>query len=141
MDLKGSKTAANLKTAFAGEAQANRRYMYFAARADAEGHSDIATVFRATAEGEAGHAQGFLEYIEAVGDPMTDLPFGDTIDNLRAAIESELYEARIKYPEMARSAREEGFEEIAAWFETLARAERAHIARFQKILDKLESSS
>ena len=78
MNLKGSKTEKNLKDAFAGESQANRRYLYFAAKADVEGYNDVAAVFRSTAEGETGHAHGHLEYLEAVGDPATGLPIGDT---------------------------------------------------------------
>ena len=76
--LKGSKTEENLKYAFAGEAQANRRYLYFAQKADVEGYNDVAAVFRSTAEGETGHAHGHLEYLEAVGDPATGLPIGKT---------------------------------------------------------------
>ncbi len=138
MELKGSKTEANLKAAFAGEAQANRRYLYFAVKADVEGYSDVAAVFRSTAEGETGHAHGHLEYLELVGDPVTGLPIGSTRDNLKAAIASETYEYTDMYPAMARTAREEGFEEIADWFETLAKAERSHAHRFQKALDSLE---
>src|SRR4026209_2824725 len=74
VNLKGSKTEKNLKDAFAGESQANRRYLYFAAKADVEGYNDVSTVFRSTAEGETGHAHGHLEYLEAVGDPATNLP-------------------------------------------------------------------
>ena len=86
MNLKGSKTEKNLKDAFAGESQANRRYLYFAAKADVEGFNDVSTVFRSTAEGETGHAHGHLEYLEAVGDPATGLPIGETKLNLKAAI-------------------------------------------------------
>ena len=89
MTLKGSKTEANLKSAFASESQANRRYLYFAQKADLEGYSDVATVFRSTAEGETGHALGHLEYLEQCGDPATGLPFGATADNLKSAIASE----------------------------------------------------
>ena len=71
MELKDSNTLQNLKDAFAGESQANRRYLYFAAKADVEGENDVAAVFRSTAEGETGHAHGHLEYMEAVGDPAT----------------------------------------------------------------------
>ncbi len=74
--LKGSKTHDNLKYAFAGESQANRRYLYFAAKADVEGQNDVSALFRSTAEGETGHAHGHLEYLEAVGDPATNLPIG-----------------------------------------------------------------
>ncbi len=138
MALKGSKTEANLKAAFAGESQANRRYLFFAARADIEGHSDIAALFRSTAEGETGHAHGHLEYLEEVGDPATGLPIGPTADNLRAAIAGETYEYADMYPGMAKAARDEGFEAIADWFEILAKAERSHAARFQKALEALD---
>ena len=74
--LKGSKTEENLKAAFAGESQANRRYLYFAQKADVEGYNDVASVFRSTAEGETGHAHGHLEFLESVGDPATGLPIG-----------------------------------------------------------------
>ena len=138
MSLKGSKTEANLKTAFASEAQANRRYLYFAQKADIEGLGDVAAVFRSTAEGETGHAHGHLEYLETVGDPATGLPFGDTVSNLKTAIASETHEYADMYPGMARQAREEGFDEIADWFETLAKAERSHANRFAKALGELE---
>ena len=83
MSLKDSKTEHNLKEAFAGESQANRRYLYFAAKADVEGYNDVAAVFRSTAEGETGHAHGHLEYLEETGDPATGLPIGATSDNLQ----------------------------------------------------------
>jgi rubrerythrin len=137
MELKGSKTEGNLKAAFAGESQANRRYLYFANKADVEGQNDIAVVFRSTAEGETGHAHGHLEYLEASGDPATGLPIGSSRDNLKAAIAGETHEYTDMYPGMAKSAREEGFDEIADWFETLAKAERSHANRFQKALDNL----
>jgi rubrerythrin len=137
MSLKGSKTEANLKEAFAGESQANRRYLYFAQKADIEGQNDVATVFRSTAEGETGHAHGHLEFLAAVGDPATGLPIGDTALNLKAAIAGETHEYTDMYPGMARTAREEGFEEIADWFETLGKAERSHAGRFQRALDTL----
>jgi len=137
MNLKGTKTHNNLKAAFAGESQANRRYLYFAAKADVEGYNDVSTVFRSTAEGETGHAHGHLEYLEIVGDPATDLPIGSTANNLKAAIAGETHEYTDMYPGMAKEARTEGFEEIADWFETLAKAERSHANRFQKALDTL----
>jgi rubrerythrin len=135
--LKGSKTAQNLKDAFAGESQANRRYLYFAQKADVEGYNDVSAVFRSTAEGETGHAHGHLEYLEAVGDPATGEPIGDTSLNLKASIAGETHEYSDMYPGMARTARQEGFEEIADWFETLAKAEKSHAGRFQKALDTL----
>jgi len=137
MQLKGSKTEQNLKDAFAGESQANRRYLYFANRADVEGYNDVAVVFRSTAEGETGHAHGHLDYLAVVGDPATGLPIGGTAPNLKAAIAGETHEYTDMYPGMAKMARTEGFEEIADWFETLAKAERSHANRFQKALDTL----
>jgi rubrerythrin len=133
--LKGSKTHGNLKAAFAGESQANRRYHYFAKIADIEGYPEIAGNFRETAEGETGHAHGHLDYLKKVGDPATDLPIGDTVNNLRASVAGETHEYTDMYPGMAKTAREEGFTEIADWFETLAKAEKSHAGRFQSLLD------
>ena len=135
--LKGTRTHTNLKEAFAGESQANRRYLYFASKADVEGQNDVAALFRSTAEGETGHAHGHLEYLETVGDPATGLPIGGTPLNLKAAIAGETHEYTDMYPGMAKSARTEGFNEIADWFETLAKAERSHANRFQKALDAI----
>ena len=135
MKLKGSKTADNLKDAFSGESQANRRYLYFAQKADIEGAPDVAQVFRSTAEGETGHAHGHLEYLEEVGDPATGEPMGETEDNLKSAIHGETHEYTDMYPGMARTAREEGFEEIADWFETLAKAEKSHAGKFTRTLE------
>ena len=139
MELKGSRTEQNLKDAFAGESQANRRYLYFAQKADVEGYNDVSAVFRSTAEGETGHAHGHLEYLEAVGDPATGLAIGTTSNNLKAAIAGETHEYTDMYPGMAKAARDEGFDEIADWFETLAKAERSHANRFQKALDNLDA--
>ena len=137
MNLKGSKTEKNLKDAFAGESQANRRYLYFAAKADVEGAPDVAAVFRSTAEGETGHAHGHLEYLKQVGDPATGEPIGDTNNNLKAAIAGETHEYTDMYPGMARTAREEGHDEVADWFETLAKAEKSHAGRFAKAAEEL----
>jgi len=136
-DLKGTKTHQNLKDAFAGESQANRRYLYFAKQADVEGYPEVAGNFRETAEGETGHAHGHLDYLKKVGDPATDLPIGDTTDNLKAAVAGETHEYTDMYPGMAKSAREEGFDEIADWFETLAKAEKSHAGRFQDLLNQI----
>jgi rubrerythrin len=137
MELQKSKTLQNLKDAFAGESMANRRYLYFARLADVEGQPDIAGLFRDTAEGETGHAHGHLDYLRKVGDPATGLPIGDSKLNLEAAIHGETYEYTDMYPGMAKTARDEGFTEIADWFETLARAEKSHAGRFKKGLDTL----
>ncbi len=139
MSLKGTKTEDNLKAAFAGESQANRRYLYFAQKADVEGFNDVSAVFRSTAEGETGHAHGHLEYLEEVGDPATGEPIGTTENNLKAAIAGETYEYTDMYPGMAKTARDENLDEIADWFETLAKAERSHANRFQKALDNLDA--
>ncbi|HDH09069.1 MAG TPA: rubrerythrin [Gammaproteobacteria bacterium] len=138
MSLKDSKTEQNLKDAFSGESQANRRYLYFAAKADVEGYNDVAAVFRSTAEGETGHAHGHLEYLEETGDPATGLPIGSTSDNLKASIVGKTHEDTDMYPGMAKDARDEGFDEIADWMETLGKAERSHANRFQKALDTLD---
>jgi rubrerythrin len=137
-NLNGSQTLENLNEAFAGESQANRRYLYFAQKADVEGQNEVSALFRSTAEGETGHAHGHLEYLEAVGDPVTNEPIGDTEANLKSAVAGETYEYTDMYPGMAKTARDEGFEEVADWFETLAKAERSHANRFQKALDNLE---
>jgi len=136
--LKGTKTEGNLKAAFAGESQANRRYLYFAQKADVEGYNDVAVVFRSTAEGETGHAHGHLEFLEETGDPATGLPIGTTSDNLKAAIAGETHEYTDMYPGMAKSARAEGFDEIADWFETLAKAEKSHAGKFQRTLTEMK---
>jgi len=136
--LKGSKSLANLKDAFAGESQANRRYLYFARVADIEGFPDIAGLFRDTAEAETGHAFGHLDFLKEVGDPATGCPIGDTEKNLKSAVEGETYEYTEMYPGFAKTARQEGFSEIAEWFETLARAEKSHAGRFGKGLTSLK---
>src|SRR5229473_1142003 len=120
--LKGTETEQNLKEAFAGESQASRRYLYFAQKANVEGFNDVAAVFRSTAEGETGYAHGNLEYLEEVGDPATGKQIGPTGDNLKAAI--------------ASVTRQEGFDEIADWFETLAKAGKSHAGRFKKALEE-----
>src|SRR6202167_1000723 len=137
MALKGSKTEQNLKDAFSGESQANRRYLYFAQKADVEGFNDVSAVFRSTAEGETGHAHGHLEFLEEVGDPATSKPIRSTSNTLKAAIAGETHEYTDMYPGMAKTARQEGFTEIADWFETLAKAEKSHAGRFQKALDSV----
>lgn len=136
-ELKGSKTHSNLKEAFAGESQANRRYLYFAKIADVEGYPEVAGNFRETAEGETGHAHGHLDYLKKVGDPATDHPIGDTTLNLKSAIAGETHEYTEMYPGMAKTAREEGFPEIADWFETLAKAEKSHAGRFEAMLKSI----
>jgi rubrerythrin len=120
-NLKGSKTHQNLKDAFAGESQANRRYLYFARQADIEGYPDVGGLFRDTAEAETGHAHGHLDFLKEAGDPATDKPIGSTDQNLGAAVAGETYEYTEMYPGMAKQARE-----------------KSHAGRFQKALDGLE---
>jgi rubrerythrin len=137
--LNGSKTHQNLKDAFAGESQANRRYLYFAKVADVEGFPEIAGNFKETADGETGHAHGHLDFLKQVGDPATGLPIGNTEKNLQASIKGETHEYESMYPSMAKTAREEGFDDIAEWFETLAKAEKSHAGRFTKMLELLKN--
>jgi rubrerythrin len=136
-DLKGTKTHENLRHAFAAESQANRRYLYFARVADIEGYPEVGGLFRDTSEAETGHAFGHMDFLRSVGDPATDIPFGSTRDNMKSAIEGETYEYTQMYPGMAKTARDEGFVEVAQWFETLAKAERSHAGRFTKGLEVL----
>jgi len=135
--VKGSKTEQSLKEAFAGESQANRRYLYFANQADIAGANDVASVFRSTAEGETGHAHGHMEYLitGGAGEPGTGMPAKTVAEALQAAIAGETHEYTDMYPGMAKTAREEGFDEIADWFETLAKAERSHANKFTKTLE------
>jgi rubrerythrin len=133
--LKGTETEQNLKDAFAGESQANHRYLDFAQNADAEGLGVAAAVFRSTAESKTGHAHGHLGYLGDARNPASGKPIGPTRDNLKAAIASEAHEYTDMYPGMARAAREEGFDEIADWFETLAKAGKSAAGRLQKALD------
>jgi rubrerythrin len=135
--VKGTKTEQSLKEAFAGESQANRRYLYFANQADIAGAHDVAAVVRSTAEGETGHAHGHMEYLitGGAGEPGTGMPAKTVAEALQAAIAGETHEYTDMYPGMAKTAREEGFDEIADWFETLAKAERSHANKFTKTLE------
>ena len=137
--LNGTQTHENLKEAFAGESQANRRYLYFASKADVEGQPEVAGLFRDVAEGETGHAFGHFDFLKEVGDPVTGVAVGSTEDNLKSAIEGETYEFTEMYPGFAKTARDEGLNEIAEWFETLSRAEKSHAGRFTKGLNTLEA--
>ncbi len=139
MSLNGTNTEANLQHAFARESQANRRYLYFAQKADIEGFPDVAGLFKNVADGETGHAHGHLEYLATLGsgDPATGMAIGSTEENLKSAVAGETHDYTEMYPGFAKAAREEGFAEIAEWFETLARAEKSHAGRFQQGLDSL----
>ncbi len=135
--LKGSKSVDNLKDAFAGESQANRRYPCFARVADIEGFPDMAGLFKDTADAETGHAFGHLDFLKEVGDPATGEPIGKTEKNLKASVAGETYEYTQMYPGMAKTARDEGYPELAEWFETLAKAEKSHAGRFTKGLNQV----
>jgi rubrerythrin len=135
--LANTKSHENLKNAFAGESQANRRYLYFARVADIEGYPDVGGLFRDTSEAETGHAFGHLDFLKEVGDPCTGVPIGNTAKNLKSAVEGETYEYTEMYPGFAKTARDEGLSELAEWFETLAKAEKSHAGRFAKGLDTL----
>jgi rubrerythrin len=137
--LVNTKSHENLKHAFAGESQANRRYLYFARVADIEGYPDVGGLFRDTSEAETGHAFGHLDFLKEVGDPCTGVPIGTTAKNLKSAVEGETYEYTEMYPGFAKTARDEGLSELAEWFETLAKAEKSHAGRFAKGLDTLGS--
>ena len=141
--VKGTKTEQSLKEAFAGESQANRRYLYFANQADIAGANDVAAVFRSTAEGETGHAHGHMEYLieGGAGEPGTGMPAKTVAEALQAAIAGETHEYTDMYPGMAKTARDEGFDEVADWFETLAKAERSHANKFTKTLEAHKANS
>ena len=136
--LKGTKTHDNLKAAFAGESQANRRYLYFANKADVEGQNDVAA--RVPLDGRRrDRPRARPPRLPGAGGRPGDRTCRSAprAQNLKAAIAGETHEYTDMYPGMAKSARDEGFDEIADWFETLAKAERSHANRFQKALDAL----
>lgn len=134
-DIKGTRTEENLKTAFNMAAQTVLRYEYFAARAGIEGHNEVAMLFSSSAAGERGHARGHMEFLRR--DPVSGNASTSTRLNIQSAIAGETTKYHDIYPRMAEIAREEGLEEIAIWFETLAKAERAHANQFQKALNTL----
>ncbi|MCI2413988.1 MAG: rubrerythrin family protein [Candidatus Aramenus sp.] len=138
--LKGTKTESNFMEGFKGESMANRRYLYFAKRADEEGYPEIAALLRSIAEGETAHAFGHLDFIRQGGsvDPATGKPIGSIKEMLESAIAGETYEFTQMYPGFAKVAREEGFDEAAEWFETLARAEKSHAEKFTNALKMLQ---
>ena len=134
--LKGSKTEANLKDAFSGESQANRRYLYFANKADIEGQNDVAALFRSTAEGETGHAHGHLEYLEQVGDPATGLPIGSSRQNLMAAVAGETHEYTEMYPKFRHEAMQEGHDAAVAEIDEQIAESKEHAEMFKAVLEK-----
>ncbi len=136
--LKNSKTYENLKVGFQGESMANRRYLYYARLAENLGLKDVAEVFKKTADAETGHAFGHMNFLKS--DPVVGTDINTIEDALRAAIQGETYEWTQMYPGFAKVARDEGFDDIAEWFETLAKVERHHSRRFDEALEKLQKS-
>lgn len=140
--LKGTRTEKNLLTAFAGESQARNRYTYFAKQAKKEGYVQIAKIFEETAEQEKEHAKRLFKFLEG-GEVEITAAFpagviGSTAENLKASAEGENYEWDKMYPEFAKIAEEEGFDEIAAVFEAIAVAEKQHEKRYKGLLKNLE---
>lgn len=129
-NLKGSKTEENLKKAFAGESQARNKYTYFASVARREGYEQIAAIFEETADNEKEHAKMALKFLEGIGD---------TEKNLEEAIKGENYEWTTMYREFEEVAREEGFDEIAAFFKEVAEVEEAHEKRYRALLENLHN--
>lgn len=129
MNLKGTKTEQNLKTAFAGETQARSKYTYFASVAKKEGYEQIAAIFLNTADNEKEHAK---LWFKALGG------LGDTAQNLLSAAEGEHYEWAEMYADFARDAEEEGFIELAARFRLVAEVEKTHEERYRKLLHNVQ---
>ncbi len=132
MELKGSKTEANLMTAFAGESQARNKYTYFASKAKKEGYEQIAGIFEETANNEKEHAKMWFKLLNG-GDIPT------TAENLKAAAEGENYEWTDMYAEFAKTAKEEGFDHIAYLFEEVAKIEKAHEERYMTLLGNVNN--
>ena len=130
-ELKGSKTEKNLWEAFAGESQARNKYTYFASKAKKDGYEQIAAIFQETADNEKEHAKIWYKLLHG-GDVPT------TTDNLKTAAEGENYEWTDMYDRMAKEAREEGFNDIAALFEMVAKIEKEHEERYRKLLENVE---
>ena len=131
MELKGSKTEANLMTAFAGESQARNKYTYYASKAKKDGYEQIAAIFEETANNEKEHAKLWFKELHGGSIP-------DTQENLLDAANGENYEWTDMYQEFARTAREEGFDRIANLFEGVAKIEKEHEERYRKLLKNIE---
>ena len=131
MNLKGTKTEANLQTAFAGESMARNKYTYFASKAKKDGYLQIANIFEETAANEKEHAKMWYKLLNGGA-------VGSTIENLKAAAEGENYEWTDMYDQFAKEAREEGFDDIAALFEGVAAIEKEHEERYRKLLVNIE---
>ena len=129
MELKGSKTEANLWTAFAGESQARNKYTYFASQAKKEGYEQIAAIFEETALNEKEHAKIWFKELSGIGT---------TAENLKAAADGENYEWTDMYDEFAKTAKEEGFDRLAFLFEAVGKIEKEHEERYRKLLENVE---
>lgn len=138
-NIKGRKTHANLKTAFARESEMIQQCLYFAKIADIEGYTELAELFREIAEGGMMGAHGNLDYLKQVGDPENDLPFGKSIENLQVALHSEAHAVSDIYLAMADEARDDGLFDITSWFETLSKIKRTHVERFNDMLTQMQS--
>ena len=130
-DLQGTKTQANLLTAFAGESQARNKYTYFAGKAEKDGFKQIADIFRETAHNEQEHAEIWFKLLNG--------EIGDTASNLADAADGENYEWTNMYKTFAEEAKEEGFDHIAFLFESVAKIEKEHEERFRKLLSNVEN--
>jgi len=142
--IKGSKTEKNLLAAFAGESQARNRYTYFASAARKEGFEQIANIFTETAENEKEHAKVFFKYLEG-GDLeiMASYPAGaikDTKSNLEAAAAGENIEWTTLYADFAKTAKDEGYVEVARSFEQIAKVEKFHESRYRKLVNNIAKS-
>jgi len=140
--LKGTKTEKNLLTAFAGESQARNRYTFFASQAKKQGYEQISAIFLETADNEKEHAKRLFKFLEG-GETEVSASFpagviGETKDNLKAAAEGENYEHTTMYPEFAKEAEKEGFDEIAAVFRSIAEVESQHEKRYLGLVDNIE---
>ena len=131
-ELKGSKTEANLLTAFAGESQARNKYTYYASKAKKDGYVQIAAIFEETANNEKEHAKMWFKLLHG--------GIGDTVDNLKDAAAGENYEWTEMYAEFAKTAREEGFEAIAKQMEGVAAIEKQHEERYRALLKNIEDA-
>lgn len=140
-DLKGLPTHRRLVEAFSAESCTVHRYLYFAKIAEIEGYQEVAQAFRDLAEGGVCNAHGHLDFLKRVGDPVTDLPVGETERNLQAAIAAELREYTEQIPEMAQTAHADGFPDIANWFETLTRLKQAHVDRLNDLLEAMNGGT
>eukprot|EP00802_Teleaulax_amphioxeia_P032110 Tamp_35861.p2 GENE.Tamp_35861~~Tamp_35861.p2 ORF type:complete len:165 (+),score=54.08 Tamp_35861:56-496(+) len=135
--LEGTKTLQNLREAFAGESLARARYLFFAQRADVEGYSEVAAAFRQVAASEEAQAMGHLEWLQEFGDPVSNQPMGSTKENLNCAIVGETHDADVLNAEAAKTAKAEGLEDAAYWFETVQGADTQHKNRFAKALKEV----